>query len=119
MMRNIVVFALYRKYQPLSYGTCTTYSAATHTYQFLFVIEYNENKEGLQQLLELRTFTNNDILLLYPEDEDVISIAASVASWITLKLGRIKGQTIFPKDDRRLWYTASTTSRKSLEANLS
>nr|GEU81382.1 hypothetical protein [Tanacetum cinerariifolium] len=45
---------------------------------------YNENKEGLQQLLELKTYTNNDILLLYPEDEDIIFVAVYVASWITV-----------------------------------
>ncbi|GKB49202.1 hypothetical protein Tco_0899955, partial [Tanacetum coccineum] len=46
---------------------------------------YNENKEGLRQLLELRNYTNNDMLILYPEDEDVISVAEFVASWITVK----------------------------------
>ncbi|GJZ34842.1 hypothetical protein Tco_0580659 [Tanacetum coccineum] len=50
----------------------------------LIAAMYNENKEGLQQLLELRNYTNNDVLLLHPEDEDVISVAAFVASWITV-----------------------------------
>ncbi|GJR29917.1 RNA-directed DNA polymerase, eukaryota, reverse transcriptase zinc-binding domain protein [Tanacetum coccineum] len=55
----------------------------------LIAAMYNENNEGLQQLLELRNYTNNDVLLLHPEDEDVISVAAFVASWITVGL---KGQ---------------------------
>nr|GEY14645.1 glutathione S-transferase T1-like [Tanacetum cinerariifolium] len=36
------------------------------------LLEYNENKDGLQQLFEQRSYTNNDMLLLYPKDEDVI-----------------------------------------------
>ncbi|GKA32895.1 hypothetical protein Tco_0719262 [Tanacetum coccineum] len=50
----------------------------------LIAAMYNENNEGLQQLLELRNYTNNDVLLLHLEDEDVISVAAFVASWITV-----------------------------------
>ncbi|GJU94823.1 hypothetical protein Tco_1319579 [Tanacetum coccineum] len=48
----------------------------------LIAATYNENNEGLQQLLELRNYTNNDVLLLHLEDEDLISVAAFVASSI-------------------------------------
>ncbi|GJY45379.1 hypothetical protein Tco_0434442 [Tanacetum coccineum] len=63
----------------------------------LIAAMYNENKEGLQQLLELRNYTNNDVLLLHPEDEDVISVAAFVASWITVGL---KAEQCFEKKIR-------------------
>ncbi|GKC22904.1 hypothetical protein Tco_1025054 [Tanacetum coccineum] len=52
----------------------------------LIAAMYNENNEGLQQLLELRNYTNNDLLLLHPEDEDVISVEAFVASLIIVGL---------------------------------
>ncbi|GKA95614.1 hypothetical protein Tco_0817709 [Tanacetum coccineum] len=63
----------------------------------LIAAMYNENNEGLQQLLELRNYTNNDVLLLHPEDEDVISVAAFVASWITVGL---KAEQCFEKKIR-------------------
>ncbi|PWA56841.1 hypothetical protein CTI12_AA412340 [Artemisia annua] len=80
---------------------------------------YNGNREGLQQLLEQRTYRNSDILLPYPQDDDVISIASFVASWRTLKSSWIKGRTTFPRQDRSLWYTACANCQKSLEADLS
>ncbi|GJY43067.1 hypothetical protein Tco_0431280 [Tanacetum coccineum] len=64
----------------LEYLTQVTVAANTRR----MLARYNENNEGLQQLLELTNYTNNDVLLLHLEDEDVISVAAFVASSITV-----------------------------------
>ncbi|GJT01970.1 hypothetical protein Tco_0823139 [Tanacetum coccineum] len=77
----------------LEYLTRVTVAANTGR----MLARYNENNEGLQQLLELRNYTNNDVLLLHPEDEDVISVAAFVASWITVGL---KAEQCFEKKIR-------------------
>ncbi|GKA32893.1 NAD-dependent protein deacylase SRT2, partial [Tanacetum coccineum] len=68
------------KVTSLEYLTRVTVAANTGR----MLARYNENNEGLQQLLELGNYTNNDLLLLHPEDEDVISVEAFVASLITV-----------------------------------
>ncbi|GJV24772.1 replication protein A 70 kDa DNA-binding subunit B-like protein [Tanacetum coccineum] len=47
---------------------------------------YNENKTELQQLLEMKSYKNSDILLPYPKDEDIIPIATVVASFRTIRM---------------------------------
>ncbi|PWA52037.1 CTLH LisH motif, WD40/YVTN repeat-like-containing domain, Topless family [Artemisia annua] len=45
---------------------------------------YNENKAELQELLNMKSYKNSDILLPYPKDEDIISIVVAVASLRTI-----------------------------------
>lgn len=47
-------------------------------------VRYNESKVELQQLLENKSYKNNDMLLPYPNDADVISVATFLASWRTV-----------------------------------
>lgn len=79
---------------------------------------YNENKKELQRLLEMKSYKNTDVLLPYPKDEDIISIATAVASWRTLKASWIKGKTSVPRQDRTTWFTTCANCKKSLEADL-
>ena len=52
-------------------------------------VRYNENKAELQDLLNMKSYKNSDILLPYPKDEDIISIAIAVASLRTVTFVRV------------------------------
>lgn len=79
---------------------------------------YNNNKVELQQMLEMETYRKTELLLPFPIDDDLISIATAVASLNTKKTCWIKGKISLPRQERSMWYTACANCQKSLEADL-
>lgn len=45
---------------------------------------YNNNKDELQLLLDMKSYKDSDMLLPYPKDIDIVSIATFVASLRTV-----------------------------------
>ncbi|KAI3721520.1 hypothetical protein L2E82_32534 [Cichorium intybus] len=80
---------------------------------------FNNNRDEIQNLLSMSNYRKSDLLLLYPDDEDIVSIHTATARFQSVKTAWIAGKLSLPTQERGLSYTACANCHKSLEADTS
>ncbi|KAL4566394.1 hypothetical protein LXL04_030509 [Taraxacum kok-saghyz] len=81
-------------------------------------LQYKENKAEILQVLEKESYKDGDLLMPYPEEEDIIPITEAIASLKTSKTAWVKGRLKLVNQDKPFSHTGCANCLKPLDADI-